>query len=380
MCGLVGIAGDLEYKDEAFFKRLLVFDFFRGTDSTGAAWLTDKGEADLVKLASHPVDLFGMKKFDSGINGHKSCVFLGHNRAATMGKVNGLNAHPFQFGDIVGAHNGTLIKDDWDALDKETGTTTDVDSAAIYNAINEIGVKDTIEMIHEGNTSQRGAWALTWFDSHEKKMYFLKNKHRPLWYAYNKDLTKIIWASESWMITAAAESDKSDYELWSDEDGYEIFPVVNDVLYSIDIEELKTKGKKSPPDWTTEEIKGKPQPVAASAGSAPFQGNRGQSTTTSNYSTGTTLTDTTKNTMIEFGGDADSPFCGYIDPSDWEEIARLGCSWCGGDVKYSDIGNVVWERHDMVMCKHCTGETTRSIVYADPVRFDQYFGETKKTA
>ena len=38
MCGLVGVAGDLEYKTESLF-RLLVFDYFRGTDSTGAAWL-----------------------------------------------------------------------------------------------------------------------------------------------------------------------------------------------------------------------------------------------------------------------------------------------------------------------------------------------------
>ena len=95
MCGLVGVAGALEFKDESLFKRMLVFDYFRGTDSTGVAWLKNTGNSDIVKLPSHPLDLFGMKKFDSGLMGSNSIVFLGHNRAATMGKVNGINAHPF---------------------------------------------------------------------------------------------------------------------------------------------------------------------------------------------------------------------------------------------------------------------------------------------
>ena len=229
-----------------------------------------------------------MKKFTEGVNGAQSQVFLGHNRAATVGKVSGLNAHPFQFGDIIGAHNGTLLQSDWTALDKETGATTDVDSAALYNAINELGVDKAIPMIHEGNTAQRGAWALTWFDACEEKLYFLKNKHRPLWYAYNKELTKIIWASEYWMIQAAVDSSKADYELYSDKDGFTYWPVLDNRLYCIDLEELRKKNKKKPPNWVTEEIKGKAQVVSASAGGAPFLGSQQQSKKTSNSCTGIT--------------------------------------------------------------------------------------------
>ena len=382
MCGLVGVAGDLEFKDESLLKRLLVFDYFRGTDSTGVAWLRNSGEADILKLASHPVDLFGMKRFDVGINGAQSQVFLGHNRAATIGKENGLNAHPFQFGDIVGAHNGTLHQSDWNELDKETNSTTDVDSAAIFNAINEIGVKDTIEMIQEGNTAQKGAWALTWFDTHEKKLFFLKNQHRPLWYAYNKELTKIIWASESWMIQAAVDSSKAPWELWADEDEYSIFPVENDTLYSIDLEELKQKGKKAPPDWRTEEIKGKKYTYSStSVGGAPFQGGNVQSNKTSSSSTGTTLSSNNSPPLTEISGDSNKPFGGYIDETDFRDIAAYGCSWCGGDVLYDDLGTIIWERTDQLVGKCCSGEAHRNIVFADPVRYEQYFGnDNRKTA
>jgi hypothetical protein len=37
MCGHVGVAGDLALKDEALMKRLLIFDYLRGPDSTGLA-------------------------------------------------------------------------------------------------------------------------------------------------------------------------------------------------------------------------------------------------------------------------------------------------------------------------------------------------------
>jgi predicted glutamine amidotransferase len=383
MCGLVGVAGNLEFKDESLFKRLLIFDYFRGTDSTGAAWLKKNGDISIVKLPSHPIDLFNMKQFDSGINGAQSLVFLGHNRAATMGKVNGVNAHPFKFGSIVGAHNGTLMQCDWDDLDKETGTTTNVDSAALFNAIDQIGVKNTIEMVHEGVTPQRGAWALTWFDAEEKVLYLLKNKHRPLWCAYSKDLTKIIWASESWMIQSAVESSKTPYELWEDEEGYTYFPLKDNMLYTIDLEELASKGKKTPPDWTTEEIKGKTFTASASAGTAPFLGNQQQSKKTSNSSTDTTectVLSFNQQPIIELGGDSHRPFANYIDKTDFDEIAKYGCSWCGKEVKYDDLGVIIWERTDQLVGNCCSGETHRNIVHADPERYEQYFGSKRKTA
>src|SRR3546814_15939897 len=52
MCGHVGIAGKMELKDEALMRRLLVFDYFRGPDSTGFAALRKDGTHRQIGRAS----------------------------------------------------------------------------------------------------------------------------------------------------------------------------------------------------------------------------------------------------------------------------------------------------------------------------------------
>src|SRR3546814_12623264 len=56
------------------------------------------------------------------LSGYNSKAFIGHNRAATLGKVNGLNAHPFRYDNIMGAHNGTLDTQSWLRLEEEDNT------------------------------------------------------------------------------------------------------------------------------------------------------------------------------------------------------------------------------------------------------------------
>src|SRR3546814_8848521 len=80
-------------------------------------------------------------RFSEANNVYQSLAFVGHNRFATKGKVNDLNAHPFHYGNIVGAHNGTLEKSSWDALDKKLGEDTDVDSQAIITSIATFGIR-----------------------------------------------------------------------------------------------------------------------------------------------------------------------------------------------------------------------------------------------
>jgi glucosamine 6-phosphate synthetase-like amidotransferase/phosphosugar isomerase protein len=63
MCGLVGIAGQMTAKDDAVIKRLLMYDYFRGPDSTGMAAIRGNGDVYLAKLASDPVTLFDTGKF-----------------------------------------------------------------------------------------------------------------------------------------------------------------------------------------------------------------------------------------------------------------------------------------------------------------------------
>lgn len=354
MCGLVGIAGALSAKDEHVMRRLLLQDYFRGTDSTGLAALRDNGkEVKIAKIASHPLDLFDSLRFKDALKGFESQVFLGHNRAATRGVVNNINAHPYHFGDIVGAHNGTLdyrcVQDLEDVLDEKFA----VDSMAIFASIDKFGLEDTIK-------SLRGAWALTYINLADNTLNFIKNDQRPLWYSFNKEMDRIMWASEYPMMQAAYQLSPVHHEIWRDKDQNAYFPFETDVHYKFDLADLKKTGKATPTKPVVKVIKGKePAPVQSSAvGHDPFNrhtGPRTPSTTTSTTNSGGS-TASTNNVVHMFASNA-SPFGDVIDKERFEELAKYGCCWCGSDIAFGDAGVTIFERDDIMLCSSCsTGE------------------------
>jgi len=391
MCGLVGVAGNLAYKDETFMKRLLLLDYFRGTDSTGLAAITTKNDISVVKMATHPINLMDSTAFKTALNGFASSVFIGHNRAATLGKVNDLNAHPFQFGDIVGAHNGTLIKSSWDDLMLEAGVRTDVDSAAIFASINEVGIDATIALMEEGKTSQTGAWALVWYDTKDNTLRFLRNEHRPLWWCLNKEGDRLAWASE-WPMLEAACHLTNGWEEMEDDEGYAYFPFDVNTLYEIPVEKL-TKGLKIQDilDCRTRELKGKePAPVTpVSVGAAPFQMGGSHTPhsriTPSTQARGTTNGGTGSNgdeprvlrlPIVDREGD---PFAGTISLEEARYIVKDGCSFCGGPIDLKDPTVVVFADEGVALCNSCTGsKNIYPKVYVSPEKLKELNTEKKE--
>lgn len=389
MCGLVGIAGQLDYYDEALFKRLLVLDVFRGLDSTGAAFVGKEG-VDTVKMATNPLNLFQVKKFEKLLNGYSSTAFIGHNRAATLGKVNDANAHPFTFGNITGAHNGTLDRASWSRLEAAAGFETDVDSAAIFAAINEVGIEQTISLMEKGRTSSTGAWALTWYDESEGTMNFIRNEHRPLWYGFNKDKDKFIWASEWPMIDGAVNLTKGADELFVDKEGYSFWPFEEDMLYSIDLDRLMSKLtiKEFLEECKVKKLEGrKPAPLASSrpspqqksGGKGPWvQENQEtqQNTTTSSKNSNTSCDGDTddvpfkddkiptfgtppskvSSNVIDVDFQTDKPFAGYVTEEEFNDIAKYGCSFCQADVQITDPNITVYKEDRVVLCADCSRE------------------------
>lgn len=196
MCGIVGIAGRIEEKEEIIFRTLLDLDVIRGRDSTGVVkvGVLSTSKPIITKAVGPPSNLIRKSLYLNyqGTFHSKSKCLIGHNRAATMGEVTVDNAHPFQFDHVYGVHNGTLR--DWANL--EGWLEFDVDSKALYKDVSKHGIESTW-----GKFS--GAAALVWWDDKESSVNFARNKERPLYLARLNDGQTLMWASEEWMLKAA---------------------------------------------------------------------------------------------------------------------------------------------------------------------------------
>lgn len=165
----------------------------RGFDSTGLILVPHEGEgtADWVKKACDGMkfvdDKKAIERMEVGNIGKQFAV-IGHNRAATVGKVTTDNAHPFVDGPITLVHNGTLTqKEEMPTGDHET---IEVDSHLIAHNLANHDWKDVLENLV-------GAYVLIWHDARDNKVRFARNSQRPLHMMKAKDENTIFFASEA---------------------------------------------------------------------------------------------------------------------------------------------------------------------------------------
>tara|TARA_B100000929_G_C15511743_1_gene421161 strand:- start:37428 stop:38591 length:1164 start_codon:yes stop_codon:yes gene_type:complete len=154
---------------------------------------------NLVKKKGNAWDLFDTKAYDEVMR-PISYALIGHNRYATKGKINNINAHPFEFEHVVGAHNGT-IRGQWRLPDS---TDFEVDSENIFHSIETMGLESTLAVLD-------GAYALTYWDKRTEELILLRNSERELSYCYSKDGSALFWASEPWMLHVALSRNNVKY-------------------------------------------------------------------------------------------------------------------------------------------------------------------------
>jgi predicted glutamine amidotransferase len=195
MCGIVGVAGKIGANEDKVFKNLLYMDELRGPHSTGvAAVAAVSGTATHYKRAIGASDFLASKR-GSAIIQQSNRVLIGHNRYKTAGSISHANAHPFEHGDVLGVHNGTLSKQSL----LPDHTHFEVDSDNIFHALNEA------EDVSEVSSKLEGAYALVWWDKRDKSLNFLRNPERTLYIAKKKNSETIFWASEKFMLMAAMD-------------------------------------------------------------------------------------------------------------------------------------------------------------------------------
>lgn len=193
MCGLVGLFGEPDAKMVHAINDLLQLDVVRGPDSTGLGVIGNR-HYTVLKEVGVPWFLLNSKNYKRNVlkKGNSNCGYIGHNRAATRGKVNVDNAHPFLHDSIMLTHNGTLntvynIKPDYKAFD--------TDSETICHHIAYKGVESLWNKL-------QGAAALAWYDGSDDTVHLLRNDKRPLAYAYTEDYKQMLYSSEPGILKA----------------------------------------------------------------------------------------------------------------------------------------------------------------------------------
>lgn len=234
MCGHFGYITKeptKEYlKRKKYFTQMLVWDTVRGEDSTGIFLKDHEGNEWTYKRALDGYDFSRLSVVRSGLVRHECAVAMGHNRAATRGTVTANNAHPFEQGNIVMTHNGTLTN----FYNMKGSRDFTVDSEWLCWAINEFGIDEVAEMA-------TGAFALAYYDKSTDKFYLMTNGERTLSFAIAKDDSTMYYASEGDMLSAMCF--RNDISLKDNS----WLACDKGVLYEFDV--------NNPSEWSSRELK-----------------------------------------------------------------------------------------------------------------------------
>ena len=165
MCGLIGFSGKENFNTEKI-GMLLLYNDIRGGHSTGI-WTNEKDNI-VVNTGTAAEDFLP----DFKIN--PATMFIGHTRFATMGARSKENAHPFRYGNVIGAHNGTInncrlicTKYDVNYIDD-----VDVDSQSLFMLLDKLQNEEILE-------KYKGAAAIL-FTRSDGSLYAYRDSERPL--------------------------------------------------------------------------------------------------------------------------------------------------------------------------------------------------------
>jgi len=210
MCGIWGAVAPNEVKvshaTEKFLRNAAIAGTVRGLDGTGivsvttADWNTFKGQ----RVEEDP-NVYYHKSGGTGPemlrelgtlnawfheqSGRPNCVY-GHNRAATVGKINRNTAHPFVAARTIGIHNGTLSSGWGQRL--QASKKVSVDSEALIRCISHRGYKHALEQA-------KGAMAVVWTNLETRETFIFRNYERPVHYCIST-FGSLYFASEEGML------------------------------------------------------------------------------------------------------------------------------------------------------------------------------------
>lgn len=206
MCGLVGCAGLIYNTEKAVFSDMLMLNVFRGEHGCGVlSVVEEKGKCfyEIAKSDSRSSEYVWDADYDDLLKGTGTKILMGHSRHATKGEVVLKNNHPFECGNTIIAHNGT-INYTFPGSDKY-----ETDSEALGWLIEEKGLHEALKIIHEEGSP---AYALQIWDKKTWSVKLIRNKERPLFYTTAGSTSDLIWNSDLLSMQYALMRHRVSYE------------------------------------------------------------------------------------------------------------------------------------------------------------------------
>jgi len=221
MCGIVvGLTfGNKTKKEETIRQNvlqvltteLLIETEDRGKDAVGAVTLFNDGNfygikrgeqvSKFIHKFAKTKEYYGgflkvWKEHDAPVR-----VYLGHCRAATHGnKLDNVNNHPIQIGNIVGIHNGTLKNHEEIFKHLKCKRDGEVDSEAIFRLFEYFTKKGTepftTDMIQEVVRRLTGSFAVVLFNADNLTQIPVFRDARPIEFVLIKNLGILLMVSE----------------------------------------------------------------------------------------------------------------------------------------------------------------------------------------
>jgi len=195
MCGIFGFAKTNSFQTskqidtlQKVFTNLAEESVIRGEDSTGISIInpnsrrTFKSIVASDKIVKH--DTWQSNILDR-IN-IDTTIAIGHVRLATHGEVTKRNAHPFEIGNVLGAHNGVIYN--YNTLAKKYAKDIQVDSEVIFAYLNNMRDTDALEQLE-------GDYAISYVKDSNRTLHLARESSRPCSLAYWKKARILFWAS-----------------------------------------------------------------------------------------------------------------------------------------------------------------------------------------
>jgi glucosamine 6-phosphate synthetase-like amidotransferase/phosphosugar isomerase protein len=221
MCGingmvfLKGVKRDKAMMDKIrfVFDQLLFETQDRGEHATGIASFKRDGSYELYKKDINADKMTRLdenyRKIVDNFNGKDSSVIISHTRYYTKGKPDkNFNNHPFDIGNVVGLHNGSVKNDDFlFGKHKENFTRVgEVDSEIIFQLINHhnkenISIKGLKKALED--TWIRGLFALAFVHKNDSNTLHLIKQEKPMYVAFWQEAGIVIFNSDDDYITKA---------------------------------------------------------------------------------------------------------------------------------------------------------------------------------